>query len=66
MKVKNTGCMNSGDTAGHFVGKDPKTANNFIHNRAVIVYICDFGDWEFQLTTAVLCCVSLPYRTVYH
>lgn len=47
MKVKNTGCMNSGDTAGHFVGKYPKTANNFIHNRAVIVYICDSDDWEF-------------------
>lgn len=46
-KAKNTDCMNSGDTAGLFVGKYPKTANNFIHNRAAIVYICDSDDWEF-------------------
>lgn len=45
--MKNTGCMNSGDTAGYLVGKYPKTANNFIHNRAAIVYICDSDNWKF-------------------
>lgn len=39
--------MNSGDTAGYLVGKYPKTSNNFIHSRAVFVYICDSNDWEF-------------------
>lgn len=64
LKVKNIGCVNSGDTRGHFVDKKPqnnvlKQLEILVHNRAMAVCF-----WFWQLGVLVHYCCPLLCKCI--